>query len=150
MKHYLPTIAALTVSLMGSALIPTLKADQWDKKTKIKIDESIDVQGTVLPPGSYVLKLLRSAPDLRTVQIFNGDENHLIMTVLSSPEYRLTPMARSQFEFYEVAAGQPHALRAWFYPGENAGCGFRLVRGDATVQSGRQPANVTTSTAGQD
>jgi hypothetical protein len=57
-KHYFRTIAALIVSLMGGQLIPALKADQWDRKTNIKIDQSIDVQGTILPPGSYVVKLL--------------------------------------------------------------------------------------------
>jgi hypothetical protein len=74
---------------MGGALVPALKADEWDKKTNIKIDQSIDVQGTVLPPGSYVMKLLSSPEDRHTVQIFDADENHLIATVLTIPAYRL-------------------------------------------------------------
>jgi hypothetical protein len=62
-------IVALAVSSMGSALVPALKADEWDKKTNIKIDQSIDVQGTVLPPGSYGMKLLSSPADRQTVQM---------------------------------------------------------------------------------
>jgi hypothetical protein len=78
-KCYFRTIAALAVILTGSVLVPALKASEWDKKTQIKIDQSIDVQGTVLPPGSYVMKLLGS-PDGRTVAIFNADENRLIVS----------------------------------------------------------------------
>jgi hypothetical protein len=38
MKHVFATMATLT--LMGSELVPALKADEWDKKTIIAIDRS--------------------------------------------------------------------------------------------------------------
>ena len=69
MKHYFPTMATLAISLMSSVLVPALKADQENKLTNITIDQSIDVQGTVLPPGSYVMKLLGSPADPTTVLI---------------------------------------------------------------------------------
>jgi len=144
-KHYFGTIAALAMSLMGSAFVPALQADEWDKKTNIKIDQSIDVQGTVLPPGSYVLKLLSSSADRHTVQIFNADENHLIVTVLAIPAYRLAGTDDSEFKFYEVAEGRPPVLRTWFYPGDNFGFGFRFGRRDIEAQS-----NATASHAAGD
>src|SRR5579872_4560002 len=88
-KHNFRTLAALTVSLMVGSLVPAMKADELDKKTNITIDQAIDVQGTVLPPGSYVLKLLGSSPQRYTVQIFNARENHVIATILAKPAYRL-------------------------------------------------------------
>jgi hypothetical protein len=121
-------IAVLAVSLMGSALVPALKADEWHKETKITIDQSIVVQGTVLPPGSYVMRLAGS-PDERAVEIFNGDANHLITVVLASPAYRLVPTGDSEFTFYKGVVGQPPALRTWFYPGDNFGFEFSLGRG---------------------
>lgn len=148
-KHYSRMIAALAVSLMGSALVPALKADEWDKKTNITIDQSIDVQGTVLPPGSYVMKLLSSPADRHTVQIFNTDDNHLIATVLAIPAYRLAGTDDTEFKFYEVAEGRPPALRTWFYPGDNFGFEFRFGRGDTAAQSGRN-TNATASHAGGD
>jgi hypothetical protein len=147
-KHYFRTIATLAVSLIGSELVPALKADDWDKKTNIKIDQSIDIQGTVLPAGSYVIKLLGSSPDRRTVLIFNADENHLIATVLAIPAYKLAGTDHSEFKFYEIAEGQPPALHTWFYPGNNFGLEFRSGRGDVAAQSGRRQTNATTSTAG--
>jgi hypothetical protein len=44
MKNHLRMTAALALSFVGSALVPELKADDWDKKTKITIDQSIDVR----------------------------------------------------------------------------------------------------------
>jgi hypothetical protein len=135
MKHYFLTTATLALSLMGSVLVPALKADEWNKSTKITIDRSIDVQGTVLPAGSYVIKLLASSSDRHTLLIFNGAENHLITTVLATPAYRLRPTGDSRFKFYEAASGQPPALRTWFYPGDNFGFEFRAARENVAANS---------------
>jgi hypothetical protein len=69
MKNYLRMTAALALSFMGSALVPTLKADDWVRKTRITIDQSIDVQGTVLPPGSFVISfsVRRTSAPLRSL-----------------------------------------------------------------------------------
>jgi hypothetical protein len=148
-KHNLRPIAALAVTLLGSALVSVMKADEWDKKTDITIDQSIEVQGTALPPGSYVIKLLVSSSDRRTVEIYNADENHLIATVPAIPAYRLVPADDSEFKFYRVAEGRPPALRTWFYPGEYFGIEFGLARGEAD-QSARGHKTATTSNAGGD
>jgi hypothetical protein len=135
MKRYFLTIAALAVSLMGGLLVPALKADEWNKSTKITIDQSIDVQGTVLPAGSYVIKLLSANSDRHTLLIFNAAEDHLITTVLAIPAYRLTPTGDTRFKFYEAAPGQPQALHTWFYPGDNFGFEFRAARENAASNS---------------
>src|SRR5579862_8092758 len=132
-KHHFGAIATLAVSLMGSALVPSLKADEWDKMTNITIDQSIDVQGTILPEGSYVIKLLSSPADRHNFQIFNANDNHIVATVLAIPAYRLAGTADSEFKFYEVAEGQPPVLRKWFYPGDNFGFEFRFGKGDAAA-----------------
>ncbi len=149
MKHYFRTIAALAVSLAGGELVPALMADPWDRKTNIKIDQAIDVQGTRLPPGSYVVKLLGWSVDRRIVQIFNAGDNHLIVTTLAIPAYRLEA-GESHFEFYKADQGQPPALRLWFYPGDNFGLEFTPSRGDTPAQPGRRHTGVSTSTAGGD
>jgi len=149
MKDYFPTIAALAVTLMGSVLVPALKADEWDKRTIITIDQSIDVQGTVLSPGSYVFKLLGGSLDRGAVQIFTANDNHLIATVHPVPAWRLELTDGSAFKFYEAAKGRPPALHTWFYPGDNAGFEFiRSGRGEMATQNAQQPAHAATSNAG--
>jgi len=128
MQHYTPAFAALAVSFMSSALVPALKADVSNKKTEITSDQPIAVEGTVLSPGSYVIKVLDSPGDRTIVQIFDADTNHLINTIFAIPAYRVTPADDSTFEFYASKDGQPTALHTWFYPGDTSGFAFRRSR----------------------
>ena len=99
-------------------------ADQWDKKTTITVNESIEVPGAVLPAGTYILKLVDSPSDRHIVQVMNEREDHVFATVLAIPNYRLEPRGKTVLTFYEVPAGQPQPVRAWFYPGDNYGQEF--------------------------
>ena len=54
-------LAALSFVLFTTAFTPLAKADEWDKKTVITTHEPIQIQGKVLEPGQYVMKLLDSA-----------------------------------------------------------------------------------------
>ena len=148
MKHYFPTMATLATSLMSGVLVPTLKADEENKLTNITIDQSIDVQGTVLPAGSYVIKLLGSPLNRFNFLIYNADENHLIANVLAIPAYRLRPTGDSKFMFYESESGQAPALHTWFYPGDNSGFEFRAPRRNALANSKQSnPPKVVASIA---
>ena len=69
-------------------------------------------------------KLLDSPSNRHIVQIFNEDESQLITTILAIPNYRLRPAGKTTFEFWETPAGEPTAMRAWFYPGDNFGQEF--------------------------
>jgi len=75
----------------------------------------------VLPPGTYVFKILDSKSDRHIVQIFNKDETVIYATVLAIPNYRLRATDKTVLTFRETPPGQPDVLRAWFYPGHNFG-----------------------------
>ncbi|MGA3075242.1 MAG: hypothetical protein ABSG56_16260 [Bryobacteraceae bacterium] len=75
----------------------------------------------VLPAGTYVFKILDSQSDRHIVQIFNKDETQVFATILAIPNYRLKVTGKTVVTFRERPAGEPEALRAWFYPGENYG-----------------------------
>jgi len=100
------------------------KADEWNKKTVLTVNEPIQVRDTLLPPGQYVFKLHNSTSDRHIVQIFNADESHIINTVLAIPKERMEPTGHSQFTFYETPSGYAKAMRAWFYPGDTIGQEF--------------------------
>jgi hypothetical protein len=128
MKHYLPVFAAIAMSLMSSAILPSLEANEADKKTVIAISQPVAVEGTVLPAGRYVLRLQSSTPGRNVVYIFNANETRLIATILAIHAYRLQPTDNSEFKFYDASAGQPSALHTWFYPGDDSGFEFRQPR----------------------
>ena len=120
--------AALALALFTTTLVPSARADEWNKKTVITVrGGAIQIQGTVLEPGEYVLKLLDSQADRRILQIFNVDETELETTILANAAYRLEPTGDTRFTFAEQAAGKPLAMSTWFYPGDNYGLQF-LVR----------------------
>ena len=121
-------LAALGLVLYTTALTPLAKADEWNKKTVIITNNSIQIQGRVLEPGRYVLRLLDSPSDRNIVQIYDADETKLEMTVLANSAFRLVPTGDTRFTFYETANGQAQALRTWFYPGDNFGLEFSAIR----------------------
>lgn len=123
-----PSRTALAV-LCGMALAISVattpaRADQWNKKTILTVNETVQVRDTVLEPGQYVLKLLDSPSDRHIVQIFNRDQTHIINTVLAIPRERVYPTDKTEFTFWETPPGNVRALRTWFYPGDNFGQEF--------------------------
>jgi len=129
---YLSNIAlAAFAGCVGVALLPSLQADQWDKKTVLTVNEVIQVPSCCTPdnvvtlqPGEYVMVLVDSLSDRHIVRVFDKDQQHVITTILAIPNYRLQPTGKTVFQYWEVPAGQPRALRAWFYPGDNFGQEF--------------------------
>ncbi|MDP8979371.1 MAG: hypothetical protein M3O35_02135 [Acidobacteriota bacterium] len=111
------------------------------------VNEPLQVPNKVLPPGKYVMKLMDSPSNRHIVQIFDGDEQHLQTTVLAIPNYRLRPTGKTQFGFWETPPGQPKALRAWFYPGDNFGQEFAYPKSQSVVIAASAKAIVPTTYA---
>jgi len=141
-------VAIASVGLLGVALAPSARADEWNKLTVMTVNQPIQVPNKVLPAGTYVIKLLDSQSDRHIVQIFNKDQTHLETTILAIPNYRLQPTGKTVFTFWETPPGQPKALRAWFYPGDNFGQEFAYPK-SAAVQIAavsHQPVPTTEAT----
>lgn len=128
MFRFFQVIALLSACVVGG-LVPSLKADEKDKRTLITLNEPVVVKDVLLNPGEYVLKLAESVSDPRVVEIFNRDETHLVGTVMGIPAYRLNPADGEEFTFYAAPSGQPHAVHTWFYPGDNSGIEFVAPKG---------------------
>jgi len=141
--------ALAKVSVLGLALCAvstSARADQWDKKTILTVNQPIQVRNTYLEPGTYVFKLLDSQSDRHVVQIFNSDQSRIIDTVMAVPNYRLQPTGTSRFAFWETAPGTAKALRAWFYPGDNYGQEFPLSKNLRRVEVASLVTKQTTTT----
>jgi LPXTG-motif cell wall-anchored protein len=140
-------LLAACAGLTALTLVPAAQADEWNKLTEITINEPIQVPNMVLPPGKYAMKLLDSPSDRHIVQIFNADQTHLITTILAMPNYRLEPTGKTVLSFWETPPGQPKALRAWFYPGDNFGQEFAYPKSAATQIAARTHTAVPTTEA---
>jgi len=140
-------LALASIGLLAFTLIPNARADQWDKRTVMTVSETIQVPHKVLPAGTYVIKLLDSPSDRHIVQIFNADETKLITTILAIPNYRLEPTGDTVFTFWEMPPGQPRALRAWFYPGDNFGQEFAYPKTKAAAIAAISHVEIPTTEA---
>jgi hypothetical protein len=109
------------IALLGAI---TAQAITFDKATKVTFDQPVEVPGTVLPAGTYTFTILNMAGSRNVVQIFNEDRSQLITTILAIHNYRLQPTGETVIHFEERPAGNPQALKAWFYPGFSYGIEF--------------------------
>jgi hypothetical protein len=145
MKRILLAVASL--GLLGLGLIPTARATTWDKRTILTVNETIQVPHATLPPGTYVMKLFDSPADRHVVQIFNAEETEVLATILAIPNWQLKRSDKTVFTFWEMPPGQPRALRAWFYPGDNFGQEFAYPKAEAVAIAAVAHAEVPTTEA---
>jgi hypothetical protein len=129
-------IVATAFSLVAlfALAAPSAMADEWNHETVVTISGPIEVPGVgqhVLPAGTYVFRLLDSQSDRHIVQIFNQDKTHLFTTILAIPNFRLKATDKTVITFRERPAGEPEALRAWFYPGREWGEQFVYAKSRA-------------------
>jgi len=139
--------AFAAATCLGLLTISSAMADQWNKKTYLTVNEPISVPGKVLQPGRYVMRLLDSPSNRHIVQIYNDREDQLQTTVLAIPNYRMQPTGNTEFQWWETPAGQPKAMRAWFYPGDNFGQEFAYPKTQAVSIAAANNANVPTTYA---
>lgn len=120
-------LIVFAVALLFTMFSNTASAQPWNKKTTVTFSAPVEIPGVgaqVLPAGTYMFKLLDSLSDRHIVQVFSEDGSHLYATILAIPNYRLKPTDKTVMTFSERAAGNPQAVRAWFYPGDNWGQEF--------------------------
>jgi len=114
----------LCLAMLFLVAMPAARADDWNRKTVITFSGPVEVPGVgaqTLPAGTYVFKILDSQSDRHIVQISNKEETHVFTTILAIPNYRLHATDKTVITFRERPAGEPEALRAWFYPGREWG-----------------------------
>jgi hypothetical protein len=127
MKLFKVVTTVCSLAIVAVMLAPTARADDWNRKTVVTFSSPVEIPGVhlagwgVLPAGTYVFMILDSQSDRHIVQIFSKDEKTVYATILAIPNYRLQATDKTVITFRERPAGQPEALRAWFYPGKNSG-----------------------------
>jgi hypothetical protein len=128
-------ICAVAIAVGLAMLSSTASAQSGSKRTVVTFSGPVEIPGVgaqVLPAGTYVFRLLDSQSNRHIVQIFNKDETHIYATILAIPNWRLQPTDKTIMTFAERATGEPQAIRAWFYPGDNSGQEFVYPKKRAT------------------
>jgi LPXTG-motif cell wall-anchored protein len=161
MKYLRSFALTAFAGLFMVSLAPTARADQWNKKTVMTVTEAIELPSCCTPdhtvtlqPGEYVMVLVDSLSDRHIVRVFDKTQTQVITTILAIPNYRLQVTGNTVFQYWEVPAGQPKAMRAWFYPGDNFGQEFayhkRTAEQIATYVKAPVPAIVVDTVVADD
>jgi hypothetical protein len=115
-----------TATLTGFASTSAAQAPDTDERTKVTIDEPVEVPHATLQPGAYWFELVSSKADQNTVTIRNEEENKMIATVITVPIFRDLNDTHGDTELVlSRSAGEGvAALDAWFFPGKQYGHQF--------------------------
>jgi hypothetical protein len=131
---------ALCLIVLCVLAAPKARANDFDHKTTLTFSAPFEVPGVgqhMFPAGTYVFKLVDVSSNRHIVQILSSDETHVYTTILAIPNLRLKTTGKTVMTFRERPAGEPEALRAWFYPGHEWGEHFVYGRSRA-IQLAKQ------------
>lgn len=118
------TLVPIALALSLAAFAPASSASaqtNLNQRTVLTFSQPVEVPGKVLPAGTYTFELNDSMANRHIVQIFDEAGTKVVALVLAVPSRRPTATGETVVNFAEVAAGQPQALRTWFYPGQTVG-----------------------------
>lgn len=128
---------ALAIGMVCLTLASVASAQLSDKKTVVTVNAPFEVAGStpqVLPAGTYLFKVVDSKVNRNIVQISNKEEDHVYSLVLAIPIHREEATSKTVMTFKERAAGEPQAIRTWFYPHETWGQEFVYPKEEARIQ----------------
>lgn len=123
MKHLVRLSVAASLVALATAS-PAVAQTAANNRTVLSFPEPVEVPGKILPAGTYTFEMHDSGMNRHVIQIFDQGGTKLVALVLAIPDYRLTATDNTVIKFSEGPAGQPQAIRAWFYPGQTVGQEF--------------------------
>src|SRR5579864_8099110 len=115
-------VFAISVFLLAICLfsVPGATADELNRRTVVTFSGPVEVPGVgaqVLPAGTYLFKIIDMGSFRHIVQISSEDGSHIFTTAMTVPNFRRKRTGETVITFKEQPAGQPEAIRVWFYPG---------------------------------
>jgi hypothetical protein len=127
-RALLAATAALTLCIGTS----TVRADDWNHKTIVTLDQAMQVPGATLQPGTYVFQLADDNGSRSVVTIRRENDNKLMTTAKT---IRMVRNSDEQGLALEVAmpAGSTSVpmLKGWLYPGFGGGHEFMYSKDQA-------------------
>src|SRR5512135_1818651 len=119
----------------GMWLLPA-KAGAQDvqRRAKMTLTEAAEIPGTILQPGTYVVKVMDYKDEKEIVQFSTEDDKTVVATVLAIRDRRVrTDDGQTGFIYFQRLEGNPIALKSWYYAGDEWGEVFAYPRSKAIV-----------------
>ena len=142
LKNSLITAACATAFMATMSPTPAQAQSTLDARTEFTFNQPVELPGTTLPPGTYVFRFIDATSGRKVMQVQARDassKNYGLFITISAQ--RAQPSDDAELRFMETPAGQPAAVKTWWYPGNTIGREFIYPKEQA-----RKLAQATNST----
>jgi hypothetical protein len=149
----LMTSACAAAMLLTMSATPALAQGQpMDARTEFTFNQPVEMPGVTLPPGTYIFRFVDGTTGRKVMQVQAKDASSktygMFITINAQ---RPRPSDDAELRFLETPAGQPAAVKTWWYPGNTIGREFiypksqaaRLAKATNTTVLTTQGANVS-------
>ena len=106
-------------------------AQPLDKRTYFTFSGPVAIPGATLPAGEYLFRLANPGSGRNVVQVMNADGGKPLGMFFAIRAERRDASDKPEVSFIETAAGNPAAVRTWWYPGERSGYEFIYPKAQA-------------------
>jgi len=122
-------------------------AQPLDKRTYFTFSGPVAIPGTTLPAGEYLFRLANPESGRNVVQVMSADGTKALGMFFAMRAERRDASDKPEVSFIETAAGNPAAVRTWWYPGERSGFEFIYPKAQARqlAKNTSQPVLTTKS-----
>lgn len=103
-----------------------------DARTEFTFNQPVELPGVTLPPGTYVFRFVDATTGKKVMQVQAKDasnKNYGMFLTISAQ--RPKPSDDAELRFLETPAGQPAAVKTWWYPGNTIGREFIYPKSQA-------------------
>ncbi len=110
-------------AVIALGLVGAVRADVTLEKTStLTIATPLEVPGTILDPGTYVVRLVDTRNNIVTITSVDGKKTYA--TAICAPREMADEPRHTEFMFYGVPEGSNKVLRTWYRPSDRSGLDF--------------------------
>jgi len=123
---------ACAAAILTSMSATPARAQTMDSRTEFTFNQPVELPGVTLPPGTYIFRFADASTGRQVMQVTAKDSTNkthgLFLTIGAQ---RPKPSNDAELRFLETPAGQPAAVKTWWYPGNTAGREFIYPKSQA-------------------
>ena len=150
----------LVIGLLAAAMVAALApraagqagpAGPEDKRVFFTFSGPVAVPGVTLPAGKYLFRLPTTiaSGERHVMQVLSSDGRNSYAMFFGISANRTDYPTKPEVRFMETAAGNPPAVKTWWYPGQKAGYEFIYPKEQARLlaKGTGQPVPITETEA---
>ena len=124
-KRLITSACAAALLTAMSAVPARAQGGPMDARTEFTFNQPVELPNVTLPAGTYIFRFVDATSGRRVMQVQAKDassKNYGLFMTISAQRPR--PSDNAELRFLETAAGQPAAVKTWWYPGNTIGREF--------------------------